>query len=153
MEKELKLGSKAPTFKLKNQDDEWVSLKDFLGKKVVVYFYPKALTPGCTKQACGLRDSKVKLSKKNVVVLGISADPVEKLKKFSEKEKLKFDLLSDPENEIAKKYHSYGPKKFMGRSYEGILRQTYLIDEAGKIIQVMSKVNTSTHHDDVLDLI
>ena len=149
----MEIGSKAPAFKLKNQNDEWVSLKDFSGKKVIVYFYPKAMTPGCTKQACGLRDSKMKLSKKKIVALGISADPVERLKKFSEKENLSFDLLSDPDNEIAKKYQSYGPKKFMGRSYEGILRQTYIIDESGKISHVMSKVNTSTHHDDVLDLI
>ncbi len=145
-------GDKAPDFKLENQNGKKISLKDFKGQRVLVYFYPKAQTPGCTTQACGLRDSEAKLNKENIVVLGISPDPVNKLKQFEDKQNLNFMLLSDADHSVAESYHSWGLKKFMGREYMGILRQSFLIDEKGKIIQVMHKVNTKTHHEDALKL-
>jgi len=151
--KKLEVGKKAPAFKLKNQFGEDVALKDFLGKKVILYFYPRAMTPGCTVQACGLRDSKRKLSSRKVVVLGLSPDTPEKLKKFNDKEKLNFDLLSDLEHKVADKYGVWGPKKFMGKVYDGINRMTFIIDEKGKIQNIMEKVKTKTHHEDVLELI
>lgn len=146
-----KIGAAAPAFTLLNQDGEKVSLKDFKGHNVVVYFYPKAMTPGCTTQACGIRDSKKELAKAGIVVLGISPDPVEKLQKFIVKEKLNFTLLSDEDHAIAEKYGSWGPKKFMGKEYDGILRQSFLINKDGKLVQIMSKVNTKTHHEDVIE--
>lgn len=150
---ELKVGNKAPSFTLKDQNGDKVSLKDFLGKYVVVYFYPKAMTPGCTTQACGLRDSKKELAKHNIVVLGISPDSPEKLKKFEEKQKLNFTLLSDEDHAIASKYNSWGPKKFMGREYDGILRQSFIVGLDGKLLAIMDKVKTKTHHDDVIELV
>lgn len=148
----LSSGDKAPDFALEDQNGKKVSLKDFKGQKVLVYFYPKALTPGCTTQACSLRDSESKLNKEKIVVLGISPDPVKKLKQFEDKEKLNFTLLSDADHKVAEAYHSWGLKQFMGKEYMGILRQSFLIDEKGKIIQVMHKVNTKTHHDDVMKI-
>jgi thioredoxin-dependent peroxiredoxin len=147
----LKIGSLAPAFSLLNQDGEKVSLKDFLGSYVVVYFYPKAMTPGCTTQACGLRDSSKDLKKNKIVILGISPDAPSKLKKFEEKEKLNFTLLSDEDHAVASKYHSWGKKQFMGKTYDGILRQSFFIGKDGKLLHVMEKVNTKTHHDDVLE--
>lgn len=147
-----KIGAAAPTFTLKNQNGEKVSLKDFKGQNVVVYFYPKAMTPGCTTQACGIRDSKKELAKEKIVVLGISPDPVEKLEKFIEKEKLNFTLLSDEDHSVAEKYGSWGPKKFMGKEYDGILRQSFLINKEGKLVHIMSKVNTKTHHEDIIEI-
>jgi peroxiredoxin Q/BCP len=149
-----KVGRVAPAFSLLNQDGEAVSLKEFRGEKnVLVYFYPKALTPGCTTQACGLRDSKSKLTRQKLIVLGLSPDPVKKLKKFQEKEKLNFDLLADEEHKIADKYGVWGLKKFMGREYMGVNRMSFLIGMDGKIKHVMDKVRTKTHHDEILDLV
>lgn len=148
-----KVGSKAPAFTLLDQNGASVSLADFAGQKVIVYFYPKAMTPGCTVQACGLRDSKAALKKNKTVVLAISPDSSTRLKKFEEKEGLNFTLLSDEDHAIAEKYGVWGLKKFMGRESMGILRTTFVIDEAGKIVHVMSKVTTKTHHDDVLNVI
>lgn len=149
-----KVGRVAPAFSLLNQNGEKVTLKDFRGDKhVLVYFYPKAMTPGCTTQACGLRDQKAKLSRQKLVVLGISPDPVDKLAKFQSKEKLNFDLLSDEDHKIADKYGVWGLKKFMGREYMGINRMSFLIDMDGKVRHVMEKVNTKTHHNDVLELV
>ena len=146
----LSIGDRAPDFTLQDQNGKSVSLKDFIGKKVVVYFYPKAMTPGCTVQACSLRDSQSKLDQVQIVVLGISADPVKKLKQFEDKEKLNFTLLSDADHKVSEAYGSWGMKKFMGREYLGILRQSFLVDENGKIIHIMHKVDTKTHHEDVL---
>jgi peroxiredoxin Q/BCP len=146
-----KVGNLAPAFSLENQRGEKVSLKDFKGKKtVVLYFYPKAMTPGCTVQACGLRDYRKELDKRGVVVLAVSPDPVKRLVKFEEKEKLNFDLLSDEDHAIAEKYGVWGLKKFMGRESMGILRTTFIIGKDGKLAHVMAKVNTKTHNDDVL---
>ena len=147
-------GKVAPAFTLENQDGKKISLKDFKGEKhVLVYFYPKAMTPGCTTQACGLRDNKAKLSRQKLVVLGISPDPVARLGKFRDKEKLNFDLLSDEDHKIAEKYGVWGLKKFMGREYMGINRMSFLVGMDGRIKHVMEKVNTKTHHDDVLELV
>ncbi len=148
----LEVGQTAPDFTLEDQNGKKVSLKDFRGQNVVVYFYPKAMTPGCTVQACGLRDSQSKLKAANVVVLGISTDPVKKLKQFEDKDKLNFSLLSDLDHNVCEAYGSWGLKKFMGREYMGIMRQSFLINGAGKIIHVIHKVDTKTHHDDVLKL-
>jgi peroxiredoxin Q/BCP len=147
----LKVGDIAPDFTLLDQNGKSVSLHDFKGKNVVVYFYPKAMTPGCTVQACEIRNAETKLQSANIVVLGISADPVKSLKKFEEKEKLNFTLLSDPEKKVIQSYGSWGLKKFMGREFEGILRQSFLVDTQGKVAHVMEKVDTKTHHDDVLN--
>lgn len=149
-----KVGNNAPAFSLKNQDDKTVSLKDFKGKNnVVLYFYPKAMTPGCTTQACGLRDTKAKLSRQDTVVLGVSPDPVKRLAKFRDKEKLNFDLLSDEDHLLAEKYGVWGLKKFMGREYMGVNRISFIIGKDGKLKHIMDKVKTKTHHDDVLELI
>ncbi len=150
----LKTGNVAPAFTLQDQNGKKVSLKDFKGKKnVVLYFYPKAMTPGCTVQACGLRDSKKDLAKLNSVVLGISPDPVARLKKFDDKEDLNFVLLSDEDHAIADKYGVWGLKKFMGREFMGIIRTTFVIDKNGKLAHVMDKVKTRSHHDDVLEIL
>ncbi len=149
-----KVGRVAPAFKLQNQKGDWVSLKDFRGEKnVLIYFYPKAMTPGCTVQACGLRDTKAKLSRQKTVVLGISPDPVKRLMKFREKEKLNFDLLGDEDHAICEKYGVWGLKKFMGREFMGVHRISFLVGMDGKLKHVMEKVNTKTHHDDVLELV
>ena len=149
-----KIGNLAPAFTLKNQDGEAVSLKQFKGKKnVVVYFYPKAMTPGCTVQACGIRDYKKEFAKVKTEVLALSPDPFERLKRFEDKQELNFTLLSDEDHKIADKYGSWGPKQFMGKKYDGILRQTFIIDKDGRLVHIMNKVKTKSHHDDVLEFI
>ena len=131
-----------------------VSLEDFReSKNVVLYFYPKAMTPGCTVQACGIRDTRSELSERQTVVLGVSPDPINRLVKFREKQDLNFDLLSDQDHSIAEKYGVWGLKKFMGREYMGINRITFIIGKDGKLKHVMEKVKTKTHHDDVLDIL
>ncbi|MCB1671245.1 MAG: thioredoxin-dependent thiol peroxidase [Gammaproteobacteria bacterium] len=150
----IKVGNLAPVFTLLDQDGNKVSLKEFRGKKnVLLYFYPKAMTPGCTVQACGLRDSSSALKKLDTVVLGVSPDPVARLKKFAERDNLDFTLLSDEDHAIAEKFGVWGLKKFMGREFMGILRTSFLIDREGRIAAIMDKVKTKTHHDDVLELI
>lgn len=144
-------GKKAPAFTLKDQNDEKVSLKDFSGQRVVVYFYPKALTPGCTLQAQGIRDSKKDLKKAKTTVLAISPDEPTKLAKFVDKHDLNFTLLSDPEHKIAEKYGVWGLKKFMGKEFMGIIRTTFVIDEKGKVEKVLDKFKTKTHHETLLD--
>lgn len=146
-----KVGNLAPAFTLKNQAGEDISLKDFKGKKnVVIYFYPKASTPGCTTQACGLRDTKAELEKLDTVVLGISPDSPNKLQKFVDKYELNFNLLSDEDHAVAEKYGVWGLKKFMGREFMGILRTSFFIDINGKLRYIMSKVNTKTHDQEVI---
>jgi peroxiredoxin Q/BCP len=149
----LKVGALAPKFTLLNQDAEKVSLKDFLGKKVLVYFYPKAMTPGCTVQACSLRDSKKAYDKNKIVILGVSPDAPARLKKFIERDNLNFTLLSDEDHALAESFGVWGLKKFMGKEYMGVMRTSFLIDEAGKILEIMSDVKTKTHHQDILDLL
>ena len=147
----LSVGSQAPIFTLLNQQEQPVSLNDFLGKKVLVYFYPKALTPGCTTQACGLRDSKSELDELGLVVLGISPDTPKKLAQFIEKKALNFTLLSDPDHKIAEQFGVWSEKKFMGKTYDGIHRISFLIDENGKIIHVFDKFKTKEHHQIIVD--
>jgi len=150
----IKTGNLAPVFTLFDEDENKVSLKDFRGKKaVVLYFYPKAMTPGCTVQACGLRDSQKQLAKLGAVAIGISPDPVKRLKKFTEKESLNFTLLADEDHAVAEKYGVWGLKKFMGREYMGILRSTFIIDKSGRFAHIMDKVKTKTHHDDVIAIL
>lgn len=149
-----KIGNLAPAFSLKDQNGKLISLKDFVGKSnVVVYFYPKAMTPGCTVQACGIRDYKKEFAKAKTVVLAISPDSPDRLKKFEDKQDLNFTLLSDEDHSVANKYGSWGPKKFMGKEYDGILRQTFIINKEGKLVEIFSKVKTKSHHEDVLDYI
>ncbi len=147
----LKQGQNAPHFSLLNQHNETVSLTDFQGKKVLVYFYPKALTPGCTTQACGLRDVKAELDALNTVVIGISPDSPQKLANFEEKKALNFTLLSDENHQVAEQFGVWGEKKFMGRIYDGVHRISFLIDENGVIEQVFDKFKTGEHADLVLD--
>lgn len=150
----IKIGNMAPAFTLQDQSGKSVGLKDFRGKaNVVLYFYPKAMTPGCTVQACGLRDSKKQLAKLDAVVLGLSPDPVKRLARFEEKEGLNFTLLADEDHAVAEKYAVWGNKKFMGREYMGILRTTFIINKQGRLVHIMDKVKTKTHHDDVMEVL
>lgn len=150
----LTTGKQAPAFSLLDQSGEKVALKDFKGEKnVVLYFYPKAMTPGCTVQACGLRDSKRALNRSGAVALGISPDPVARLKKFEDKESLNFTLLSDEDHAVAEKYGVWGLKKFMGREFMGIIRTTFIINKQGKLVHIMDKVKTKSHHEDVLEIL
>ncbi|AOS98017.1 Putative peroxiredoxin bcp [Microbulbifer aggregans] len=149
-----KIGNLAPAFTLKNQAGEKVALKDFRGSKnVVLYFYPKALTPGCTTQACGIRDAKKEFADLDTVVLGLSPDPEAKLQKFIDKHELNFDLLADEDHKVADKYGCWGLKKFMGKEYMGLLRTTFIIDREGRLQHIIDKVKTKTHHDEVLNWI
>lgn len=145
-----KTGNLAPDFVLPDQHGKARRLKDYRGRIVVVYFYPKAMTPGCTVQARGIRDSEKALAQHGITVLGISNDPVARLAKFEEKEGLNFTLLSDEDHAVAEQYGVWGLKKFMGREYMGLHRMSFIIDAAGKLRHIMPKVNTKTHHDDVL---
>lgn len=149
----LSVGEIAPKFTLRDQTGSSVSLAQFAGKKVLVYFYPKALTPGCTTQACGLRDSKSELDELNVVVLGISPDQPEKLAKFVEKKALNFTLLSDPDHQVADAFGVWGKKSFLGKSYDGIHRISFLVNESGVIEAVFDKFKTSQHHQMIVDFI
>ena len=149
-----KIGNIAPALTLLNQSGESVSLKQFRGKKnVVLYFYPKAMTPGCTVQACGIRDSKQALAKLHTVVLGVSPDPVAKLERFVDKQSLNFTLLSDEDHSVTDKYGAWGLKKFMGREFMGVLRTTFIIGKEGRLKHIMDKVKTKSHDDDVIALI
>ena len=149
-----KIGNLAPAFSLLDQNGDKVSLKDFRGKhNVLVYFYPKAMTPGCTVQACSLRDEKAELKKLDTIVLAISPDPVARLKKFAERDSLNFTLLADEDHAIAEKYGVWDLKKFMGREFMGIVRTSFLINKEGRLAHIMDKVKTKTHHDDVLTIL
>lgn len=149
----LETGDVAPGFTLTADDGSTVSLSDFRGQKVVVYFYPKADTAGCTKQACAIRDAYPQIEAGDAVVIGISPDSPEKLVKFREKHELPFILLSDPDNEVAKAYGAWGEKKMFGNTYEGILRSHFGIDEEGRLTEVALKVRPLTTSDLALRLI
>lgn len=136
----LETGGQAPTFKLVDQNEASVSLKDFKGRKVLVYFYPKADTPGCTAQACGLRDALADIGDQ-VVVLGISPDKPSALARFDTKYSLGFPLLSDPDHAVADSYGVWGERKMYGKSYMGIVRSAFLVDEKGKLEQVWYKIS------------
>lgn len=146
----LKVGDKAPQFSLLDQHGEEACLADFAGRRVLVWFYPKASTPGCTTQGCNLRDNHGAFTDQNVEIIGISMDTVKRQNNFATKQKFPYRLLADETGEITKAFGAYGPKKFMGRSYEGILRSSFLIDGEGVIERVYDKVKTKTHGADVL---
>jgi thioredoxin-dependent peroxiredoxin len=143
-------GEPAPDFTLENDAGETVSLSDFRGKPVVLYFYPKDDTPGCTAQACGIRDAYGEFERAGVVVLGVSPDKVGKHVKFKEKYDLPFTLLADPEHEVAESYGVWGEKRYMGRTYEGVNRTTFLVAPNGSVAKVMQDVKPDSHADDVL---
>ena len=137
----LNAGEKAPDFLLKDQNEKEVNLEDHRGKKVLVYFYPKADTPGCTKQSCNVRDARAELADLGVDVIGISPDAPAKQKKFDDKYDLGFTLLSDQDNEVAKAYGAWGEKSMYGKKYEGIIRSALLLDEEGKVLETWYKVS------------
>ena len=147
----LKEGQKAPPFVLDDDQGKKVSLADFKGKAVVLYFYPKDMTPGCTQEACDFRDHWSSVQKKGAVVLGVSADPVNKHEAFKEKYKLPFTLLSDEGKKMIKSYKVWQKKKFMGREFMGIVRSTFLIDEKGKIKKIWSPVSVKNHVTEVIE--
>jgi len=147
----VKEGTTAPAFKTKDDNGEDVSLKDFKGQKVVLYFYPKDDTPGCTKEACSFRDAYSKFKKQGIKLLGVSPDSEASHQKFITKYKLPFTLLADRDHAIAEAYGVWGEKKFMGRTYMGVLRTTFLIDEKGKIKKVFEKVKPEDHATEVLE--
>ncbi len=147
----LEVGKKAPDFSLLNQDQKKISLKDFIGQKVVLYFYPKDDTSGCTKEACSFSDDLPKFAKIDAVILGVSPDSVKSHKKFSEKYKLKFDLLADEKKEVVEKYGVWKEKSMYGRKYMGVERTTFIIDENGKIKKLFNKVKVDGHNKEVLE--
>jgi peroxiredoxin Q/BCP len=148
----LKAGDNAPAFSGVDQDGKTVSLKDYKGKKLVLYFYPKDDTPGCTAQACSLRDDYASLQKKGVEILGVSADNEAKHQKFIEKYSLPFRLLADTNHEVIKAYDVWGKKQFMGRVFDGLNRTTFLINEKGLIDYVIEQPDTKNHAEEILHL-
>lgn len=148
----LAAGTKAPAFTAKDQDGNTVNLSDFAGKKVVLYFYPKDDTPGCTKQACNLRDNVEPLKAKGFQVLGVSVDDEKSHRKFIQKFDLNFPLLADTDQDIVTKYHVWGEKSMYGRTYLGTHRVTYIIDEKGNIEHVIDKVKVDDHAGQILSL-
>lgn len=150
----LKTGASAPEFTLKDHEGREISLKDYRGKKnLVLYFYPKALTPGCTDQACGMRDASIELKMRNTEVLGVSPDTPKQLGKFVQKYALNFPLLADEDHSVAERYGVWDLKKFMGREYMGIVRTTFLINKEGILCYIMHRPKTKTHQNDVLTYI
>lgn len=142
---ELKVGSKAPAFKLKDDTDQWLSLRDFAGQAVVLYFYPKDATPGCTTEACDFRDATAPLRKLGVQVLGVSKDSVESHAKFKAKQALKFPLLADVDGKACEAYGVWQEKALYGRKFMGIVRTTFVIDPQGKIAMIYPKVKVADH--------
>ncbi len=149
----LKVGDTVAAFSLKNADDQIISLSDFTGKTIVVYFYPKDDTPGCTKEACSFRDNYDDILKAGAVVLGISADSVTSHDKFRSKFELPFHLLSDPDKEVIQAFGAWGLKKNYGKEYMGLLRSTFVIGPDGTIQKVYDKVKTAVHGEEILELL
>ncbi|MFK5856834.1 MAG: thioredoxin-dependent thiol peroxidase [Bacteroidota bacterium] len=147
----LKIGDKAPEFKGVDENGKDILLTDFKGKKVILYFYPKDNTPGCTNEACDLRDNYDMWIKKSYVIIGISPDSTQSHLKFIDKHELPFPLISDPEKVIIKSFGAWGPKKLYGREYEGLLRTTFVIDENGIITNIFEKVKTKDHTNQILE--
>jgi peroxiredoxin Q/BCP len=147
----LNIGDQAPDFQGKNQFDQQISLGEYKGRKVILYFYPKDSTPGCTAEACNLRDNNHVLLKKGFIIIGVSADSEASHQKFAEKYSLPFSLLADSDKKIINDYGVWGPKKFLGKTYNGIIRTTYVISEEGKIEKVFTKVNTKDHAAQILE--
>ncbi|MFK7757209.1 MAG: thioredoxin-dependent thiol peroxidase [Flavobacteriales bacterium] len=149
--KHLKVGDKAPDFKSVDENGKAVSLADFSGKKLVLYFYPKDSTPGCTVQACNLRDNYETLIKDGYAVLGVSADSQKRHQNFIAKQNLPFSLLADEQKEVIQAYGVWGEKKFMGKVYDGIHRTTFVIDEKGVISEIIEKVKTKDHFNQIVN--
>ncbi|WP_034925742.1 thioredoxin-dependent thiol peroxidase [Gillisia sp. CAL575] len=146
----LKVGDTAPQFSVKDQDGNIVNLTDFQGKKVVLFFYPKASTPGCTAEVCNLRDNWEQFQEKGYQILGVSADTEKRQSNFKNKYELPFPLLADEDKELIEAYGVWGPKKFMGKEYDGIHRTTFVIDENGLIEDIITKVKTKDHSAQIL---
>lgn len=149
----LQKGDKAPGFTAKDQNGNEISLENFLGKKVILYFYPKDLTPGCTAESCDFRDNYASLTAKGFEVIGVSADSEKSHQKFIEKHELPFTLIADTEKEVIKAFGAWGEKKFMGKTYDGILRSTFVIDEEGVIEAAIDKVKTKAPTQQVLEIL
>ncbi|MCT8340392.1 thioredoxin-dependent thiol peroxidase [Flavobacteriaceae bacterium TK19130] len=149
--KTLQVGDKVPNFTVPNENGNPVSLTDYKGHKLIVFFYPKANTPGCTKEACNLRDNYEELKSKGYKLLGVSADSERKQKNFSEKYDFPFPLLADENKEVINAFGVWGPKKFMGREYDGIHRMTFIVDEEGKVERIIEKVKTKEHAAQILN--
>lgn len=147
------VGDTVQDFTLPNQDGDMITLSSFLGQKVLVWFYPKASTPGCTAEGCSIRDNFADLQSANVVVLGISKDSVQRQKNFVTKHNFPYSLLADTEGVVVEAFGAWGPKKFMGREYDGILRSSFLINEEGLVEHVFTTVKTKTHGEDVLTVL
>ena len=147
----LKIGDKAPNFEAQDQQGNNIKLSDYKGKKLVLFFYPKASTPGCTAEACNLRDNYQSFLAKGYDVLGVSADSAKRQQNFINKNELPFPLLADEEKVVINSYELWGPKKFMGREYDGIHRATFVIDENGIIEDVITKVKTKVHTSQILE--
>ena len=147
---QLKKGDHAPDFSGFDQDNKFHQLSDYAGKKLVVFFYPKASTPGCTAEACDLRDNFTRFQENNYALLGVSADDQKKQAKFRDKYKFPFPLLADEDKSVIDAFGVWGPKKFMGRTYDGIHRTTFIIDEKGIIDEVISDVKTKVHASQIL---
>ena len=146
----LKEGDKAPDFRAYNENEQEVSLSDFHGKKVILYFYPKDMTPGCTAESCNLGENYSTLQDKGFVVLGVSPDPAKKHQKFIDKYRLPFSLIADEDKAVIRSYGVWGPKKFMGKEYDGVHRTTFVIDENGLIEKIFTKVKTKDHSNQIL---
>jgi len=146
----IKVGEKAPFFKGINQNGKNISSDDFKGKKIILYFYPKDDTPGCTAEACNLAENYDDLIKQNFAIIGVSADNEKSHLKFTTKYNLPFDLIADTDKEIIQAYECWGTKKFMGKVYDGIIRKTFIIDENGVLLKIFEKVETKSHTEQIL---
>lgn len=148
----LKVGDKSPDLYGLDQEGKKINSADYLGKKLIVFFYPRASTPGCTAEACSLRDHYQQLQDQGYALLGVSADSPARQKKFHENYRFPFPLLADQDKEVIKAFEAWGPKKFLGKSYEGILRKTFVIDEKGYLLHIIDKVRTKDHALQILEL-
>ncbi|WP_299679472.1 thioredoxin-dependent thiol peroxidase [uncultured Tenacibaculum sp.] len=146
----LKIGDNAPSFEAKDQDGNIIKLEDYKGKKLVVFFYPKASTPGCTAEACNLRDNYETFQAQGYEILGVSADSAKRQQNFINKHELPFPLLADEDKSVINAFGVWGPKKFMGKEYDGIHRTTFVIDENGVLTDVIAKVKTKAHAEQIL---
>lgn len=149
--KHLKIGDNAPNWSGKNEMGEIIDSKDFTGKKTAIYFYPKDNTPGCTVQACNIRDNYSSLLSEGISIIGVSADDETSHQKFKEKQNLPFPLIADKDKSMIEAFGVWGEKKFMGRTYDGIHRTTFLIDDIGKIIDIIEKPKTKAHTEEILE--
>jgi len=146
-------GEPAPDFSLQDENQIWHRLSEYRGKPLILYFYPKDYTPGCTREACGFRDDYSLFEQRGVVILGVSPDPPRSHRKFKEKYNLPFTLLSDPDHQVSELYGAWGKKKFLGREFDGILRTTFLIGPDGKLLKVFENVRPAEHSKEILEFL